>query len=135
MEWNAYQVAKDSGDFMLAVRSPSCLVTMSSPQSMLGSFRCQDPQQRERLLQSRPSICLLQQAADTLDSAPPEALNSTGKAEQLLMEEMPDHPRLSLQPDEAGGPRPARACRASNLKGADRHQGSLLQPASEEHVR
>lgn len=44
MEWNAYQVAKDSGDFMLA-RS-FLFGDYVEPSSMLGSFRCQDPRTR-----------------------------------------------------------------------------------------
>src|SRR5690606_33051895 len=42
MEWSAYQVAKDSGDFML-VRS-FLFGDYVEPSSMLNSFRCQDPQ-------------------------------------------------------------------------------------------
>ncbi len=48
MEWNAYQVAKDSGDFMLA-RS-FLFGDYVEPSAMLNSFRCQDPQ-NEWLLQ------------------------------------------------------------------------------------
>lgn len=87
MEWNAYQVAKDSGDFMLA-RS-FLFGDYVEPSSMLGSFRCQDPQNESGYC--NPAFdALLQQAADSLDG---NARNGFyHQAERLLMEEMPAIP-------------------------------------------
>jgi ABC-type oligopeptide transport system substrate-binding subunit len=55
MEWNAYQVAKDSGDFMLA-RS-FLFGDYVEPSSMLGSFRCQDPQNESGYCNPPSMVC------------------------------------------------------------------------------
>lgn len=87
MEWSAYQVAKDSGDFML-VRS-FLFGDYVEPSSMLNSFRCQDPQNESGYC--NPAFDgLLQQASDTLDGSTRTGLYR--QAEQLLMDEMPAIP-------------------------------------------
>ena len=84
LEWGAYQVAKDSGDFQVA-RS-FLFGDYVEPSAMLGSFRCQD-------LRNESGYCnpdfdlLLEQAANTLDSARRGELYR--HAEQLLLEEAP----------------------------------------------
>ncbi|MNC32854.1 Dipeptide-binding protein DppE precursor [compost metagenome] len=105
MEWNAYQVAKDSGDFMLA-RS-FLFGDYVEPSSMLGSFRCQDPQNESGYC--NPAFDgLLQQAADTLDGAARTGLYR--KAEQLLMEEMPVIPVYHYNQMRLVAIRPSTAC-------------------------
>ncbi|RKJ90004.1 peptide ABC transporter substrate-binding protein [Aeromonas veronii] len=84
LEWGAYQVAKDSGDFQVA-RS-FLFGDYVEPSAMLGSFRCQD-------LRNESGYCnpdfdlLLEQAANTLDSA--SRVELYRHAEQLLLEEVP----------------------------------------------
>ncbi|MFQ2194155.1 peptide ABC transporter substrate-binding protein [Aeromonas jandaei] len=84
LEWNNYQVAKDSGDFLVA-RS-FLFGDYVEPSAMLNSFRCQD-------LRNESGYCnpdfdlLLEQAASTLDEKSRVALYQ--HAEQLLMEEAP----------------------------------------------
>ncbi|WP_043132416.1 peptide ABC transporter substrate-binding protein [Aeromonas media] len=112
MEWNAYQVAKDSGDFMLA-RS-FLFGDYVEPSSMLGSFRCQDPQNESGYC--NPAFDgLLQQAADTLDGSARTGLYR--KAEQLLMEEMPVIPVYHYNQMRLVDPA-LRGLPSSNLKGA-----------------
>ena len=112
MEWNAYQVAKDSGDFMLA-RS-FLFGDYVEPSSMLGSFRCLDPQNESGYC--NPAFDgLLQQAADTLDGSARTGLYR--KAEQLLMEEMPVIPVYHYNQMRLVDPA-LRGLPSSNLKGA-----------------
>jgi ABC-type oligopeptide transport system substrate-binding subunit len=112
MEWNAYQVAKDSGDFTLA-RS-FLFGDYVEPSSMLGSFRCQDPQNESGYC--NPAFDgLLQQAADSLDGAARTGLYR--KAEQLLMEEMPVIPVYHYNQMRLVDPA-LRGLPSSNLKGA-----------------
>ncbi|MND66354.1 Periplasmic murein peptide-binding protein precursor [compost metagenome] len=112
MEWNAYQVAKDSGDFMLA-RS-FLFGDYVEPSSMLGSFRCQDPQNESGYC--NPAFDgLLQQAADTLDGSARTGLYR--KAEQLLMDDMPVIPVYHYNQMRLVDPA-LRGLPSSNLKGA-----------------
>ena len=84
LEWGAYQVTKDSGDFQVA-RS-FLFGDYVEPSAMLGSFRCQD-------LRNESGYCnpdfdlLLEQAANMLDSA--SRVELYRHAEQLLLEEAP----------------------------------------------
>ncbi|MGL5708800.1 MAG: peptide ABC transporter substrate-binding protein [Aeromonas sp.] len=84
LEWGAYQLAKDSSNF-LVVRS-FLFGDYVEPSAMLTSFRCQD-------LRNESGYCnpdfdlLLEQAANTLDSASRAELYR--HAEQLLLEEAP----------------------------------------------
>ena len=61
------------------------------PSSMLGSFRCQDPQNEQ--LQPRLRDGLLQQASETLDANVRSGIYH--QAEQLLMEEVPVIPVIT----------------------------------------
>ncbi|MGY3901529.1 peptide ABC transporter substrate-binding protein [Aeromonas lusitana] len=112
MEWNAYQVAKDSGDFMLA-RS-FLFGDYVEPSSMLNSFRCQDPQNESGYC--NPAFdTLLQQAADSLDG---NARNGYyHQAERLLMEEMPAIPVYHYNQMRLVDPS-LRGLPSRNLKGA-----------------
>ena len=115
MEWNAYQVAKDSGDFMLA-RS-FLFGDYVEPSAMLNSFRCQDPQNESGYC--NPTFDgLLQQAADTLDGNARTGLYH--QAEQLLMDEMPAIPSITTTRCGWWIP-PCAACRCRTSRG-DRHQ-------------
>ncbi|QXB54667.1 peptide ABC transporter substrate-binding protein [Aeromonas sp. FDAARGOS 1415] len=112
MEWNAYQVAKDSGDFMLA-RS-FLFGDYVEPSSMLGSFRCQDPQNESGYC--NPAFDgLLQQASDTLDATARAGIYH--QAEQLLMEEMPVIPVYHYNQMRLVDPL-LRGLPSRNLKGA-----------------
>lgn len=112
MEWNAYQVAKDSGDFMVA-RS-FLFGDYVEPSSMLGSFRCQDPQNESGYC--NPAFDgLLQQAADTLDGAARSGLYH--QAEQLLMDEAPVIPVYHYNQMRLVDPA-LRGLPSRNLKGA-----------------
>ncbi|WP_421280977.1 peptide ABC transporter substrate-binding protein [Aeromonas taiwanensis] len=112
MEWNAYQVAKDSGDFMLA-RS-FLFGDYVEPSSMLGSFRCQDPQNESGYC--NPAFDgLLQQASDTLDATARAGIYH--QAEQLLMEEMPVIPVYHYNQMRLVDPL-LRGLPSHNLKGA-----------------
>ena len=112
MEWNAYQVAKDSGDFMLA-RS-FLFGDYVEPSAMLNSFRCQDPQNESGYC--NPTFDgLLQQAADTLDGNVRTGLYH--QAEQLLMDEMPAIPVYHYNQMRLVDPT-LRGLPVQNLKGA-----------------
>lgn len=112
MEWNAYQVAKDSGDFMLA-RS-FLFGDYVEPSSMLGSFRCQDPQNESGYC--NPAFdALLQQAADTLDGTARNGFYH--QAERLLMDEMPVIPVYHYNQMRLVDPS-LRGLPSRNLKGA-----------------
>ncbi|MFQ2092914.1 peptide ABC transporter substrate-binding protein [Aeromonas taiwanensis] len=112
MEWNAYQVAKDSGDFMVA-RS-FLFGDYVEPSSMLGSFRCQDPQNESGYC--NPAFdSLLQQASDTLDATARAGIYH--QAEQLLMEEMPVIPVYHYNQMRLVDPL-LRGLPSHNLKGA-----------------
>lgn len=112
MEWNAYQVAKDSGDFMVA-RS-FLFGDYVEPSSMLGSFRCQDPQNESGYC--NPAFDgLLQQASDTLDATARAGIYH--QAEQLLMEEMPVIPVYHYNQMRLVDPL-LRGLPSRNLKGA-----------------
>ncbi len=112
MEWNAYQVAKDSGDFMLA-RS-FLFGDYVEPSAMLNSFRCQDPQNESGYC--NPTFDgLLQQAADTLDGNARTGLYH--QAEQLLMDEMPAIPVYHYNQMRLVDPT-LRGLPVQNLKGA-----------------
>ncbi|MGL6349787.1 MAG: peptide ABC transporter substrate-binding protein [Aeromonas sp.] len=84
LTWQAYQQAKDRGDFQVA-RS-FLFGDYIEPSAMLSSFRCQD-------LRNESGYCnpgfdlLLDRAADTLDQSDRLALYQD--AEQLLLEEAP----------------------------------------------
>ncbi|MFB2866106.1 peptide ABC transporter substrate-binding protein [Aeromonas sp. MdU4] len=84
LEWGPYQVAKDSGDFLVA-RS-FLFGDYVEPSAMLSSFRCQD-------LRNESGYCnpdfdlLLEQAVNTLDNGSRAELYH--HAEQLLLEEAP----------------------------------------------
>ncbi|WP_349918499.1 peptide ABC transporter substrate-binding protein [Aeromonas veronii] len=112
MEWNAYQVAKDSGDFMLA-RS-FLFGDYVEPSSMLSSFRCQDPQNESGYC--NPAFdALLQQAADSLDG---KARNGYyHQAERMLMDEMPVIPVYHYNQMRLVDPS-LRGLPSSNLKGS-----------------
>lgn len=112
MEWSAYQVAKDSGDFML-VRS-FLFGDYVEPSSMLNSFRCQDPQNESGYC--NPAFDgLLQQASDTLDGSTRTGLYR--QAEQLLMDEMPAIPVYHYNQMRLVDPT-LRGLPSQNLKGA-----------------
>ncbi|WP_324035442.1 peptide ABC transporter substrate-binding protein [Aeromonas caviae] len=112
MEWNAYQVAKDSGDFMLA-RS-FLFGDYVEPSSMLGSFRCQDPQNESGYC--NPAFDgLLQQASETLDANARSGIYH--QAEQLLMEEVPVIPVYHYNQMRLVDPA-LRGLPSRNLKGA-----------------
>ncbi|MDX7687009.1 peptide ABC transporter substrate-binding protein [Aeromonas caviae] len=112
MEWNAYQVAKDSGDFMLA-RS-FLFGDYVEPSSMLGSFRCQDPQNESGYC--NPAFDgLLQQASETLDANARSGIYY--QAEQLLMEEVPVIPVYHYNQMRLVDPA-LRGLPSRNLKGA-----------------
>lgn len=112
MEWNAYQVAKDSGDFMLA-RS-FLFGDYVEPSSMLNSFRCQDPQNESGYC--NPAFDgLLQQAADSLNDTTRTGLYH--QAEQLLMEEVPAIPVYHYNQMRLVDPS-LRGLPSRNLKGA-----------------
>ncbi|EQB2600632.1 peptide ABC transporter substrate-binding protein [Aeromonas salmonicida] len=112
MEWSAYQVAKDSGDFML-VRS-FLFGDYVEPSSMLNSFRCQDPQNESGYC--NPALDgLLQQASDTLDGSTRTGLYR--QAEQLLMDEMPAIPVYHYNQMRLVDPT-LRGLPSQNLKGA-----------------
>ncbi|MFM4730123.1 peptide ABC transporter substrate-binding protein [Aeromonas salmonicida] len=112
MEWSAYQVAKDSGDFML-VRS-FLFGDYVEPSSMLNSFRCQDPQNESGYC--NPAFDgLLQQASDTLDGSTRTGLYR--QAEQLLMGEMPAIPVYHYNQMRLVDPT-LRGLPSQNLKGA-----------------
>lgn len=112
MEWSAYQVAKDSGDFML-VRS-FLFGDYVEPSSMLNSFRCQDPQNESGYC--NPAFDgLLQQASDTLDGSTRTGLYR--QAEQLLMDEMPTIPVYHYNQMRLVDPT-LRGLPSQNLKGA-----------------
>lgn len=112
MEWNAYQVAKDSGDFMLA-RS-FLFGDYVEPSSMLGSFRCQDPQNESGYC--NPTFDgLLQQASETLDANARSGIYH--QAEQLLMEEVPVIPVYHYNQMRLVDPA-LRGLPSRNLKGA-----------------
>ncbi|RAJ09699.1 peptide ABC transporter substrate-binding protein [Aeromonas salmonicida] len=112
MEWSAYQVAKDSGDFML-VRS-FLFGDYVEPSSMLNSFRCQDPQNESGYC--NPAFDgLLQQASDTLDGSTRTGLYR--QAEQLLMDEMPAIPVYHYNQMRLVDPT-LRGLPSRNLKGA-----------------
>ncbi|WP_265433910.1 peptide ABC transporter substrate-binding protein [Aeromonas salmonicida] len=112
MEWSAYQVAKDSGDFML-VRS-FLFGDYVEPSSMLSSFRCQDPQNESGYC--NPAFDgLLQQASDTLDGSTRTGLYR--QAEQLLMDEMPAIPVYHYNQMRLVDPT-LRGLPSQNLKGA-----------------
>ena len=112
MEWSAYQVAKDSGDFML-VRS-FLFGDYVEPSSMLNSFRCQDPQNESGYC--NPAFDgLLQQASDTLDGSTRTGLYR--RAEQLLMDEMPAIPVYHYNQMRLVDPT-LRGLPSQNLKGA-----------------
>lgn len=112
MEWSAYQVAKDSGDFML-VRS-FLFGDYVEPSSMLNSFRCQDPQNESGYCNSAFDG-LLQQASDTLDGSTRTGLYR--QAEQLLMDEMPAIPVYHYNQMRLVDPT-LRGLPSQNLKGA-----------------
>lgn len=112
MEWSTYQVAKDSGDFML-VRS-FLFGDYVEPSSMLNSFRCQDPQNESGYC--NPAFDgLLQQASDTLDGSTRTGLYR--QAEQLLMDEMPAIPVYHYNQMRLVDPT-LRGLPSQNLKGA-----------------
>lgn len=112
MEWSAYQVAKDSGDFLL-VRS-FLFGDYVEPSSMLNSFRCQDPQNESGYC--NPAFDgLLQQASDTLDGSTRTGLYR--QAEQLLMDEMPAIPVYHYNQMRLVDPT-LRGLPSQNLKGA-----------------
>ncbi|WP_447830101.1 peptide ABC transporter substrate-binding protein [Aeromonas salmonicida] len=112
MEWSAYQVAKDSGDFML-VRS-FLFGDYVEPSSVLNSFRCQDPQNESGYC--NPAFDgLLQQASDTLDGSTRTGLYR--QAEQLLMDEMPAIPVYHYNQMRLVDPT-LRGLPSQNLKGA-----------------
>lgn len=112
MEWSAYQVAKDSGDFML-VRS-FLFGDYVEPSSMLNSFRCQDPQNESGYC--NPAFDgLLQQASDTLDGSTRTGLYR--QAERLLMDEMPAIPMYHYNQMRLVDPT-LRGLPSQNLKGA-----------------
>lgn len=111
LEWGAYQVAKDSGDFQLA-RS-FLFGDYVEPSAMLGSFRCQD-------LRNESGYCnpdfdlLLDQASSTLDSASRVGLYQ--HAEQLLLEEAPIIPLYHYNQMRLVDPT-LRGLPSQNLKG------------------
>ncbi|XEI34158.1 peptide ABC transporter substrate-binding protein [Aeromonas veronii] len=111
LEWGAYQVAKDSGDFQVA-RS-FLFGDYVEPSAMLGSFRCQD-------LRNESGYCnpefdlLLEQAANTLDSASRGELYR--HAEQLLLEEAPILPLYHYNQMRLVDPT-LRGLPSQNLKG------------------
>lgn len=111
LEWAAYLLARDSGDFQVA-RS-FLFGDYVEPSAMLGNFRCQD-------LRNESGYCnpdfdlLLDQAANTLDNASRAALYR--HAEQLLLEEVPILPLYHYHQMRLVDPA-LRGLPSQNLKG------------------
>ncbi|MFQ2269044.1 peptide ABC transporter substrate-binding protein [Aeromonas enteropelogenes] len=112
MEWAAYQVAKDSGDFMVA-RS-FLFGDYVEPSAMLNSFRCQDVRNESGYCNSDFDL-LLEQAANTLDASSRRALYQ--HAEQLLVDEVPVIPVYHYNQMRLVDPA-LRGLPSQNLKGA-----------------
>jgi len=111
LPWNAYQMAKDNGDFQVA-RS-FLFGDYVEPSAMLASFRCQD-------LHNESGYCnpdfdlLLEQAANTLDRSSRVELYQ--HAEQLLLEEAPILPLYHYNQMRLVDPA-LRGLPSQNLKG------------------
>ena len=110
--WDAYQVAKDSGDFMVA-RS-FLFGDYVDPSAMLNALRCQDPQNESGYCNPRYDQ-LLGRAAATLDEQ--RRVRLYRQAEALLAQDVPVIPLYHYHQTRLVDPR-LRGLPTANLKGA-----------------
>jgi oligopeptide transport system substrate-binding protein len=112
MEWNAYQLAKNSGDFMVA-RS-FLFGDYVEPSAMLNALRCLDPQNESGYCNPHYDQ-LLEQAAATLDEQRRSHLYQ--QAERLIEQDVPVIPLYHYNQMRLVDPQ-LRGLPSSNLKGA-----------------
>ena len=112
MEWNAYQTAKNSGDFMMA-RS-FLFGDYVEPSAMLNALRCLDPQNESGYCNPQYDQ-LLEQAVVTLDEQRRNHLYQ--QAERLLEQDVPVIPLYHYNQMRLVDPL-LRGLPTANLKGA-----------------